>query len=318
MNIIKLKDILMPDFYPVAKLFNTRLKGKYAYWVKMRYIFPLDSIDYDTYIKYEQMDNAEFSGLADIVPHIDLYATYYSQCMIEFVQDYIDATETDRINDIYHYEVSNRYSADYDIDVEDLKNFRSWLAGELLKLNTDANGNSSGMYSHEIIHMLEYYKNNRYNDIIKYLNAFGGSSVALIGNNTTCGCCTPASINVMSAINNCDTVAIYRNNIKEYMIVLFSDVEFWKSKNKSFLTLFKRYIDNILRLGFTLPNASETSFTIDCQCTNGNDNILKKILENLSLALQYIIDDNMIGHKNFIYDALYDWSKNAYEYMSWK
>ena len=54
MNIIKLKDILMPDFYPVANLFNTKLKGKYAYWVKMRYIFPLDSIDYDTYIKYER------------------------------------------------------------------------------------------------------------------------------------------------------------------------------------------------------------------------------------------------------------------------
>ena len=318
MNIIKLKDILMPDFYPVANLFNTKLKGKYAYWIKMRYIFPLDSIDFDTYIKYEQMDNAEFVEIANTVPHIDLYSTYYSQCIIEFFQDYIDATETEKVNDIYQYEVSNAYSADYDVDIDVLKSFRSWLANELLKLNTDANGNPSGMYSFEVIHMLEYYKNNMYNDVIKYLDAFGYSKVSLISNKTTCGCCASASIDINTGIDVCDSVATYRNNIKEYMIALFSDVEFWKNKNKSFLTLLKKYIDNILRVGFTLPNVTETSFTIDCQCTNGNSNILKRILENLSTALQYIIDDNIIGHKNFIYDSLYDWSKNAYERMSWK
>ena len=35
-------------------------------------------------------------------------------------------------------------------------------------------------------------------------------------------------------------------------------------------------------------------------------------------GIEYIIDDAIVGHKNFIYDALYDWSKNAYEYMNWK
>ena len=84
------------------------------------------------------------------------------------------------------------------------------------------------------------------------------------------------------------------------------------------MTLFKKYIDNILRIGLTLPKASETSFNVDCQCTSNNSNVLKRILENLSTALQYIIDDTIAGHKNFIYDALYDWSKNAYEYMNWK
>lgn len=318
MNIIKLKDILMPDFYPVATLFNTKLKGKYAYWVKMRYIFPLDSIDYDTYIKYEQMDNAAFAE-SSIEPHIDLYATYYSQCMIEFVKDYIDATETDDINSVYQYEVANAYTADYDIDVDDLKSFRSWLANELLKFNVDGNGNQTGEYSPETLHMLEYYKNNMYNDTVKYLNMFANPNiVSLINNKSTCGCCASTSINIIPAIDTCNPIDVYKNNIREFMINTFSDVTFWTSKNKSFLMLFKKYIDNILRIGFTLPKASETSFNVDCQCASNNNNVLKKILENLSVALQYIIDETVAGHKNFIYDALYDWSKNAYEYMNWK
>lgn len=308
----------MPDFYPVANLFNTKLKGKFAYWVKMRYIFPLDSIDYDTYIKYEQMDNAEFTG-SDIEPHIDLYATYYSQCMIEFVKDYIDATETDNINSIYQYEVANAYTADYDIDVEDLKMFRSWLAVELLKFNIDGNGNQTGEYSTAMIHMLEYYKNNMYNDVIKHLDMFGNAhTVSLISNASTCGCCSSSSVNIIPTIDTCNPIEMYKNNIREFMISTFSDVAFWSSKNKSFLTLFKKYIDNILRIGLTLPKASETSFNVDCQCASNNSNVLKRILENLSTALQYIIDDAIVGHKNFIYDALYDWSKNAYEYMNWK
>ena len=62
MNIVKLKDILMPSDYRISELFNTKLKGKYAYWVKMRYIFPLDSLDYKTYINYEQLDTVMMMG----------------------------------------------------------------------------------------------------------------------------------------------------------------------------------------------------------------------------------------------------------------
>ena len=32
MNIIKLKDVIMPNDIPQAEYFNKYLKGKYAYW----------------------------------------------------------------------------------------------------------------------------------------------------------------------------------------------------------------------------------------------------------------------------------------------
>ena len=41
MNIIKLRDIVLSNDYKIADFYNANLKGKYAYWVQMRYIFPL-------------------------------------------------------------------------------------------------------------------------------------------------------------------------------------------------------------------------------------------------------------------------------------
>ena len=60
MNIVKLNDILIPESFKLAEFFNSKLKGKYAYWVQMRYIFPLDSLDYKTYIKYEQILDTKY------------------------------------------------------------------------------------------------------------------------------------------------------------------------------------------------------------------------------------------------------------------
>ena len=63
MNIVKLRDIVMPDEFRLARFFNKNLKGKYAYWVQMRYIFPLESLDYRTYIAYEQLNAEDFLKL---------------------------------------------------------------------------------------------------------------------------------------------------------------------------------------------------------------------------------------------------------------
>ena len=41
------------------------------------------------------------------------------------------------------------------------------------------------------------------------------------------------------------------------------------------------------------------------------------ILKRLSQSLQYIIDGNILGRKNYILKAFTDWSTNLYEKMEW-
>ena len=119
MNIVKLKDVLMPSEFKMADFFNTKLKGRYAYWIQMRYIIPLDSLNYCTYIKYEQMDPMDFLS-EDVKPHIDLYSEEY--CMIDFVNEFVDSCETEEINNAYKYIAANAYATDFDIDINMLSN----------------------------------------------------------------------------------------------------------------------------------------------------------------------------------------------------
>jgi hypothetical protein len=295
-----------------ADFFNKRLKGKYAYWVKMRYIFPLDSLDYKTYIKYEQMSDIQFMGHG-IWPHIDLYCE--ECCMMGFAQEFINAGDTEAANSIHDFIVSNKYVVDYDINMNDLKSFRTWLANELLSLNT---------YTTDQQHMLEYYKNNMYNDVVKYLDRFGNSAPIFVDSlKSSCTCCNASIKSDNSAINTCDALSNYKSNIRSFMIDTFSNVEFWKACNKSFMMLFKKYIDNIITANLTLPNDDKTIININsyagCNCVNSNNHeLFVRSLENLSTAIQYIIDDNINGHKNFIYDAFNNWSSNMYEKMIWK
>ena len=54
MNIIKLKDVIMPDSMPQAEYFNKYLKGRYAYWVQMRYIVSFDHMRHEGYVACEE------------------------------------------------------------------------------------------------------------------------------------------------------------------------------------------------------------------------------------------------------------------------
>jgi hypothetical protein len=161
MNIIKLKDIVMPSECRLSPFFNKELKGKYAYWIKMRYIFPLDSMDYKTYIRYEQQDPIYFLG-ADALPHIDMYSEECS--MFDFAQVYIDSDATELANAISDYKTANEYVADFDIDINKLRNFRSWLATEILKFNTSSDGTyldnlTESQMNNSVFNLNEYMDN---------------------------------------------------------------------------------------------------------------------------------------------------------------
>ena len=171
----------------LAEFFNKNLKGKYAYWVKMRYIFPLDSLTYQKYIEYEQRDQIFFLG-SEVLPHIDMYSE--EECLYDFANKYIDICETEKINSIQDYYIANRFAIDYDLDINKLRNFRTWLASELYSFNIDDNGNMLNKYTPEESHVLEYYKNGMYNEVVKYINIFGNeATIDTVNKESTCGCC---------------------------------------------------------------------------------------------------------------------------------
>lgn len=317
MNIIKLKDIVMPSECRFSPLFNERLKGKYAYWIKMRYIFPIDSLDYKTYIKYEQLDNVYMLG-ADILPHIDLYSEECS--MYNFAQEYIDHDATELANAIADFRTANDYVADADIDINKLRRFRTWLADELLKFNTNVEGEYLNGLNNNQIHMLEYYKNGMYNDVCKQLSVFGKEKAFTAHASTGCNCCANSvSLYKLSGdYSGCDALTIYVKNVHDLMVQTFEDVAFWQQYHKDFLAVFKKYIDNIIKTGLLINDGASSAIYVKCNCNTSKVNVTNEILRNLSEALQYIIDDEVKGHINFIHDSLYNWAEQLYDHMSWE
>jgi hypothetical protein len=316
MNIVKLKDIVMPSEYRMSKFFNENLKGKYAYWVQMRYIFPMNSLDYKTYIQYEQLDAVYMLG-PDILPHIDLYSE--ECCMYDFAQEYIDHDATELANAVSDYCTANDYVADADIDITKLRKFRSWLANEILMFNTGTDGNYLNGLTDNQIHMLEYYKNDMYNEVVKQLGVFGvENAFTMTAQNTGCGCCNTNVATLYGLVTplTCNGLSIYTKNIHNLMVQTFENVNFWMQFNKDFIRVFKRYIDNIVKTGLGI-NLTENGLYLQCHCNNANVNATNVLLNNLSEALQYIIDDEVNGHLNFIHDALYNWAEQLYDYMSW-
>lgn len=318
MNIIKLNDRIMPDECRFSQFFNEKLKGKYAYWIKMRYIFPLDSLDSRTYIKYEQMYEEDFTN-EDTPQHIDLHS---EECnMFNFAQNYVDHNYTELANSIVTYKTSNDYVADPDIDISKLRKFRSWLAEEILKFYSNSDGEYIGDLDNNYLHVLEYYKNNMYNDIIKYLSVFGSNTEMFNTNKSDCGCCSNTStISTLqlSNVSTCNAIDIYRKNIHVAMVQLFSDVNFWMKFHKDFIGLFKKYIDNIIKTGLIVSISDKVNLYIVCNCSDKSNDSYISILKNLSEALKYIKNDDVKNHNNFIYDALYNWADKLYDYMFWE
>ena len=317
MNIIKFKDILMPKTEPMSEFFNKNLKGKYAYWVQMRYIFPLESLDYKTYINYEQFDHVHFLA-PDILPHIDLYSE--ESCMGDFAAIYVDTVATEKANAVSKFIVSNNYVAEEDVDINNLRKFRTWLAEELLKFNKGIDGGDIGLYTPEQIHILEYYKNGMYNDVVKYLSVFGGNEPVMYSNTSECGCCSTniSSLYEMPLVGVCDALKIYSDNIHLGLIKMFEDVNFWKQFNVDFIKILKKYIDNIVKIGFTMNNTTSVIKFSDCNCSSQSDNTAnERMLRNLSESLGFIIDRKIVGHLNFITDSLHNWAEHLYEYMFW-
>lgn len=309
----------MPDTMPQAEYFNKYLKGKYAYWVQMRYIVSFDHMRHEGYIACEeditkllQKPNGQYPKPYG-APSIDIY----EKGMARFV----DSEETDRINNLNDYRLKNKYVTDEDITTSELKQFRTWLASEILKMDQTEIGEQKKSYlSDTETHTLEYYANNMYDSTIKILVDFGGQATTTLPVETkSCGCTGGATnLSALYTVSTCDPISIYRKNIYSKMVEMFSNVEFWKQWAPEFIGVFKRYIDNIIRIDLPLSNSSHSQEFVDCVCSSDNNQKdLMDILNRLSKSLEYIKNDDIVGHKNYIKDALYDWSSKLYEVMIW-
>jgi hypothetical protein len=277
-------------------------------------------MDYMTYICYEQFDDIDFLK-PDTLQHIDLYSE--ECCMYHFYQKYIDCEATDMANTVRlnEYKIANNYTTDAEIDINKIRNFRAWLAEEILKLNTCVDGTYLNNISENQIHMLNFYKNDMYNDVVKQLMIFGQENAFTINTDSnSCGCCVTNISGLYNYHNglSCNALDTYIKNLHILMVQTFENINFWMSFNKDFIAVFKKYIDNIIKTGLIVNTQKENALKgyVTCNCNNNTD-AATILLRNLSDALQYIIDDETAGHYNFIHDALYNWAEQLYDKMSW-
>lgn len=320
MNIIKLKDIIMPIDRPEAEYFNKHLKGKYAYWVQMRYIVSFDHMRHEGYVACEE-DIKKLLQKEDGTypkpygaPSLDIYTPG--------VMNYVDSIETDKINSTVHFRMKNSYSPDDDITVDELKLFRTWLAQELLKMDQTELGEQKNSYLSDVeTHVLKYYADNMYDNTVKILTEFGQVVPTLDTiNSSSCGCHHGSNLSSLynTELNVCDSVGVYRKNIYNKMIEMFSVESFWSQWSQEFINEFKKYVDNIIKCNFVLSKTEWHSEFVDCGCQNTSDQDRSiEILKRLSISLGYMRDGSIVGHKNYINDALYDWSSILYEKMQW-
>jgi hypothetical protein len=317
MNIIKLKDVIMPDHMPQAELFNKYLKGRYAYWIQMRYIVSFDHMRHEGYVACEEDVNKLLQKENGTYPR-----PYGAPCIDVYdrgIIEYVDSAETDRINNTIDFRMKNKYVTDEDITIDELKKFRQWLASEILLMDQTEIGEQKNSYlTEEDTHVMQYYAGNMYDSTIKILSEFGGTSVSFTSPTvSSCGCSHSSDLTSLYTISECDPITIYRTNIYNRMVVLFSSIEFWQMWAPEFIGVFQRYIENIIRLNFPM-STSKTKKYLDCTCiTDPKQDEHIDILKRLSQSLLYIKDGEVSGHKNFIKDALNDWSSMLYEKMMW-
>lgn len=309
----------MPETEIYSDFFNKHLKGKYAYWVQMRYIVSFDHMRHEGYVACEEditklLVNQDGSYPKPYgAPCIDVYDPV--------ILKYIDTVETDRINSVRDLRMKNKYVTDEDITLDEIKLFRTWLATEILMMDQSNTGDQRKIYLDDIeTHVLEYYANNMYDSTIKVLSEFGSPTVSLLESKLSdCGCSHGSNLSSIydTSLNVCDPVNIYRKNIYNKMVQMFSSIEFWLQWSPEFIGEIKKYVDNIISVNLPLiPSKLDDGF-VDCTCKLNNDNNYIDILKRLSISLEYIENNDIQGHKNYINDSLRDWSTILYENMQW-
>lgn len=304
MNIVKFKDIYLTQenadqlTEDEMILFNKWFKGRYAYVVNWTWCVPFDVMTEAEYVLVsEQNAIGEYVNL--------LYSS---------VLNLVDQSTTSRINSVELYKNLNKFVSDDEITLDELKNFRNWMAENLLEIRTNL---LSGEFE-----TLSYYKEDMFDQVIKSLSLFTTNTQPTVTyvNQKSCNCMTSNIKSNMTITNQCDAVSEYRRGIYNRMVELFSDYTYWNELG-GFIAEFKRYIDGIISYNLPLYTSQYVNVFDDCTCASQTDALQQRgirAMKNLSQALQYIIDNDVTGHKNFINTSLNVFASEYYEMMKWK
>jgi hypothetical protein len=238
----------------------------------------------------------------------------YVNLLYSSILNLVDQSTTSRINSVELYKNLNKFVSDDEITLDELKNFRNWMAENLLEIRTNL---LSGEFE-----TLTYYKEDMFDQVIKSLSLFTTNAQPTVTyvNQKSCNCMTSNIKSNMTITNQCDAVSEYRRGIYNRMVELFSDYTYWNDLG-GFIAEFKRYIDGIISYNLPLYTSQYVNVFDDCTCASQTDALQQRgirAMKNLSQALQYIIDNDVTGHKNFINTSLNVFASEYYEMMKWK
>lgn len=302
MNIVKIKDEHIDSSVSFHDLFESSFRGKYVVCINWFYCIPIEN--------HTNTDIIDLSlDASDDIPS--------DAIMFQDLLDanLVDIEETEKINDLNKYRKFNSFVSS-ELTSSQIKMFRTWLASTLLYFELEED--------EDTILMLKYYKDSMYDGVIQVLSRFGKYTQDRVDeNDKKCSCGCGQSLSIMSTtlpINICDPISIYRTNMHNKMVDVFSDTNFWLKYDKDFIKMFKLYIDNIIKMNLPFNNSNNTSMIVECSCdinSNTSQSLAMDQLRQLSQSLQYIIDDDIAGHKLYIYNSLMTFANNLYDYMQW-
>ena len=308
----------------LANYFNENFRNKYTYVINWKMLIPISintgnpwDIHDDTYIYYSIYPNT-------IPIKIDMNcfdSSWYDQ-----------ATSLKIMHDEQiKCEYLNEFTPDDDITIDELKKFRTWLASILLANEPLINERSD---KELLVNMLSYYKQGMTDVTVKMLGnmtPYMEQHVIVAGDNKKnmlgisqlaysagCGCNNSQTNYAASSNSVCDPINIYRTSIYNYMVKVFSDISYWAAQ-KEICAEMKKYIEGILKAGLPLSSKIIDPFA-DCTCSSTDTDMearYHKMLEQLSVALGYIIDSNIDGNRNFISSSFNNWAVYLYENMWW-
>lgn len=360
MNIVKFKDINMTvdivealvDTHPLkvfladaeisteafCNQFNGLYRNRYAYAVNWKYILP-----------FEATPGNPFEPDTITAGRYQSYVSYCrdeSQCTVDndrlypfnTMKDWMDIPRTLQLmyNEHTKYTYLNEFTPDDDITIEELKQFRKWLATILLQNEPVI----QEWDTEDLLRpMLTYYAQDMKDNTVALLSGFapymdlrslitGTTQQTLMGLSgirlsAGCGCTNNGGANTMLGASGtsgvvCDPLNIYRTAMYNYMVETFSNICYWTEQIEICEEMVK-YIKGILKVGLPLATNVVDPYA-DCTCSSLDTDMdarYRKMLENLVQALEYIINNQVDGNRNFINTSFNNWATYLYEHMYW-
>lgn len=283
MNIVKIKDTVKPN----DVLWNKFFKGKYAFWIHMRYLVPLEHMSIGEYVKAEQSGCVQSEYHVDTLKHdVDLY---------------IDYSETERLFNVNKYLNINKFVPVGEITMDDIRNFRSWMAGVFYDLSSEATGQ----------HVWNFYKNSMWDEVCKWL-CLDIPTQQVQATLSGCGCNT--SLHSLQVNGSCDPLLEYRRRMKATLVKMFT-LQFLTEQDPKVLNQIRLYIESILASNLVFGASKDFK---DCSCgTSQNELHLRALCERFAKTLSAIIDGSWKERINYHTDNTKNWIDQVYELMTW-